>query len=264
MLLDTTSSAYYFQQDDFDPAELVMNNQQQQDLLHFFQQQQQQQQDQDSNRGVTNFGCTANDFKMSNRQFPTNSASNGSASNNFLEPTPISHFGINVVDQLPLANSALNVVSGQQQQELTDWIQVLRNNGLAVPSQNSAAAIGSMPSMRSMQQQQAPSASFAFASQQHSGLNPSFASPYEQHQSIDLQHCPREDTLDYRRAESARLMQQSNNSTSSQQELQIRPHQNEKWQERYLELCNFHKRFGHSVVPYHYKESSALAWWVKR
>jgi hypothetical protein len=45
---------------------------------------------------------------------------------------------------------------------------------------------------------------------------------------------------------------------------EIRAHQSEKWQTRYEELREFHSKFGHSVVPYHYKESAPLAWWVKR
>mmetsp|Transcript_20655 Transcript_20655/g.38639 ORF Transcript_20655/g.38639 Transcript_20655/m.38639 type:complete len:310 (+) Transcript_20655:81-1010(+) len=47
-------------------------------------------------------------------------------------------------------------------------------------------------------------------------------------------------------------------------DFQIHSHQSEKWYGRYLELCEFHRKHGHSVVPYNYKELPALAWWVKR
>jgi Helicase associated domain len=47
-------------------------------------------------------------------------------------------------------------------------------------------------------------------------------------------------------------------------ELPTRAHQNDKWSERFQELVEFHRTFGHSVVPYHYKKSAPLAWWVKR
>ena len=52
--------------------------------------------------------------------------------------------------------------------------------------------------------------------------------------------------------------------SSKAESLQIHEHQNEKWNERYQQLVDFHRTHGHSVVPYHYKECPPLAWWVKR
>lgn len=47
-------------------------------------------------------------------------------------------------------------------------------------------------------------------------------------------------------------------------DLQIRAHQNDKWNERFHELVEFHRTFGHCIVPYHCRKSAPLAWWVKR
>lgn len=165
-----------------------------------------------------------------------------------MEPTPIADRGIQIVDHLSLpstlANSALGIVHGGQQQDLTDWIRLLRES-------NESNITGSLASASAMVQQQ----SFQPFQQPSSA-----AAARPSYQPSILQHDVMDETLDFRKAESARL--QNRNMTTSQssnsQEVQIRPHQNEKWNERYLELCTFHQRFGHSVVPYHYKESSAL------
>jgi hypothetical protein len=53
-------------------------------------------------------------------------------------------------------------------------------------------------------------------------------------------------------------------SRSRRPELQIKAHQNDQWNERFQELVEYHQTFGHSHVPYHYKKSASLAWWVKR
>jgi hypothetical protein len=168
-----------------------------------------------------------------------------------LEPTPIADRGVQVVDQFllspSLATSALGVVATRQQRDLHDWIRLLRESNESKPAP-------------------APTSSSATASSTLSPQNPFSSRKFQQtstampsHQSSILQQGVMDDTLDLRKAESARLNQKLSASASSNvQELQIRPHHNEKWNERYLELCEFHRRFGHSVVPYHYKESSAL------
>jgi len=46
--------------------------------------------------------------------------------------------------------------------------------------------------------------------------------------------------------------------------VKIRAHQSTQWNERYLELVEYQKEFGHCVVPYHYKQNAKLALWVKR
>jgi hypothetical protein len=46
--------------------------------------------------------------------------------------------------------------------------------------------------------------------------------------------------------------------------VKIRAHQSTQWNERYLELVEYQKQYGHCVVPYHYKQNAKLALWVKR
>lgn len=53
-------------------------------------------------------------------------------------------------------------------------------------------------------------------------------------------------------------------SKSQRPELQIKDHHKDQWNERFAELVEYHQTFGHTHVPYHYKKSPPLAWWVKR
>jgi hypothetical protein len=228
-----------------------------QDVFNSFQ----QQLDPHSNRrsGDSNSEDNTADSKMPARQNPYG-ASNALNGSNIMEPTPIARQRIQVVDQLPLSSSAMYLVSGEQHQDLCDWIQLLCGNRLTATTTTGGgspkpAPLSSMPMGSMLTQSFSPPF-------QHSGSIQSLPPVYES--PIHLLQHPRKHTLDFERAKSVRLMEDSNHSTSTTQDLEIRPHQNEKWHERYLELCNFHLRFGHSVVPYHYKESSALAWWVKR
>ena len=46
--------------------------------------------------------------------------------------------------------------------------------------------------------------------------------------------------------------------------MQIHPHQQEKWNERYADLVSFHAEHGHCNVPYTYNKDPGLLHWMKR
>ncbi|KAG7366868.1 helicase domain protein [Nitzschia inconspicua] len=172
-----------------------------------------------------------------------------------MEPTPIADHGVQVVDKLSLTsslvNSAFRIVGEREQQALQDWIRLLREASDSKLSPTApASASSALPH----------NTSFPIHRQQHQ-----LFADLPSYESSTLQLGIVDESLGLQKAQSVRLMQDLSTSQSSDpQDLQIRPHQNQKWNERYTELCEFHRRFGHSVVPYHYKESTALAWWVKR
>jgi hypothetical protein len=45
---------------------------------------------------------------------------------------------------------------------------------------------------------------------------------------------------------------------------EIRPYQNDQWNERYTELVEYRNQFGHCNVPYHWPDNKPLSQWVKR
>jgi hypothetical protein len=148
-----------------------------------------------------------------------------------VQPTPIGGGTINVLDHLSLNEFHFNNTSTIR--DLRDWTRLLRETRNNVPSDLPSArmeqTIGNDPRAMTIQ---------------------SVAPKRGKEEEIK---CVHESSSDW-----------SDEGGSKTKTVQIHDHQNEKWNERYQQLVDFHRIHGHTVVPYHYKESPPLAWWVKR
>jgi hypothetical protein len=141
-----------------------------------------------------------------------------------LDPTPLGNYGITVVEEVSLNRFSVPA------EEFTDWIDLLRGDGKAeemdrVPWRPGGVATSSSPNDVNL---------------------------FGHDESLEDTKPPSKGSIAISSASAVRP------------ELQIKAHQNDQWNERFQELVEYHRTYGHSHVPYHYKKSAPLAWWVKR
>lgn len=155
-----------------------------------------------------------------------------------LEPTPIGMEGIIVCDRLPLTHC---FCCEETQRGLQDWMRLLHvTHDKNTRKLNQKANIASAESLKS-----------AGNSLWSSGSHENFSMLVG---SQGLQDSTNEMTTTTTSPQHDFLLE----ATANENCVQIHRHQDEKWNERYDQLRDFHRLRGHSVVPYHYKKLPAL------
>jgi hypothetical protein len=224
----------------------------------------------DDDRDFLNQLTTANNFVVFNKSSLSNQDNLQLQS---LQPTPIGVVSstINVVDQL--SPNAFQYYSYAAARDLHDWADLIRDssedkNFKPDPSSNTTKKPSSnmMMTMPTNDDEQEWFSSVR-ALQGPTSISDLVATSEEV--SADLTKIrgvaslPKPEEVGEGREEEEDSHEDEKFSPKGEG-LQIHEHQNEKWNERYQQLVDFHRIHGHSVVPYHYKECPPLAWWVKR
>jgi hypothetical protein len=221
----------------------------------------------DDDREFLNQLTTANNFVVFNKSSLSNQDNLQLQS---LQPTPIGVVSstINVVDQLSL--NAFQYYSDAAARDLHDWADLIRDssedkNFKPDPSNTTKKPSNMMMTMptnddgqewfSSVRALQGPTTSISDLVATSEEVNADFT------KSRGVASLPKPVEVGEGREEDS---DEDEEFSPKGEGLQIHEHQNEKWNERYQQLVDFHRIHGHSVVPYHYKECPPLAWWVKR
>jgi hypothetical protein len=166
-----------------------------------------------------------------------------------LEPRPIGVRGIQIVDKMPLTHCYCDDIAKGYLQEWMEFVRSNRDQDVAGEDKNAPITLAMAAAPPSFDP-------FTF-----SDLNQNQATAVQEvlvcYNSPQMQ--PPAYSLTY--TSSAH----GDSSLAKRRTVpQIHPHQDDKWDERYKQLKDFHRAHGHSVVPYNYKKFPPLAWWVKR